>query len=282
VCSEFAARASGAGVIDICGELSETLPANVIANLLGLDDAATEKLRIWTEDLVAVNPATPPEARARILQTVSELESHVKALLADRRQTPRDDLASNLLEATVNGDRMSEDELVSFFFLLIAAGFETTTHLLTNSLRILADHPDLVGRLRAAPASIPNFIEEVLRFDPPVHGTMRLVMTDTELCGVPLSAGSVVTTLLASAARDERQFENANRFDMDRKQRGAIGFGHGIHFCVGAALARLEAKIALEELLPHIRGVRVVREPEWNLSLTVRGPTKCEIELMPV
>jgi cytochrome P450 len=282
VCAEFASRAPGSGVFDICNELSTVLPGNVIANLLGLDDASVEKLRVWTEDLVSVNPGTPPEAQPRIVQTVNELETHVRKMLADRKNTPRDDLASQLLEAEINGQRMTDDEVVSFFFLLVTAGFETTTHLITQALRILAIHPELTGRLRANPSSIPDFVEEVLRFEPSTHARLRLVKTDTELAGVSLPAGSLVMPLLASANRDERQFENPDRFDMDRKQRASLAFGHGIHFCLGATLARLEARIALEELLPRIRGVRMVGEIQWNPSLTVRGPTKCEMELLPL
>ncbi|MBK9265708.1 MAG: cytochrome P450 [Polyangiaceae bacterium] len=281
VCTEFAARMPGAGVFDACAEISIMLPGNVIANLLGLDDASIEKLRIWTEDLVSVNPGTPAEAQPRIIQTVTELEAHVRQMLADRRQSPRDDLASQLLEAEINGQRLTEDEVVSFFFLLVTAGFETTTHLITQALRILAMHPELVDRLRADKAAIPDFIEEVLRFEPSTHARMRLSTADTELAGVFLPKGSLVVPLLASANRDERQFSNPEVFDMDRKQKASLAFGHGIHFCIGATLARLEARIVLEELLPRIRGVRLVGETQWNASLTVRGPSRCEMELLP-
>ncbi len=281
VAAEFAQRVPGAGVFDICNEISTVLPGNVIANLLGLGDASIDKLRIWTEDLVSVNPGTPVEARPRIIQTVRELETHLRQMLDDRKRQSRDDLASQLLEAEVNGQRLTEDEVVSFFFLLVTAGFETTTHLITNALRILADRPSLVHRLQADIASIPNFIEEVLRFDPSVHARMRVATTDTELAGVKLPAGALVMPLLASANRDGRQFENPDEFDMDRvRQKASLAFGHGIHFCLGATLARIEARIVLEEILPRIRGVRIVGQIQWNASLTVRGATKCEMELL--
>lgn len=281
VSAQFAQRVPGTGVFDICEEISTVLPGNLIANLLGLDDASIDKLRIWTEDLVSVNPGTPVEAQPRIIQTVNELEVHIRQMLEDRKQHSRDDLASQLLEAEVMGQRLTDDEVISFFFLLVTAGFETTTHLITNALRILADHPELVGRLQADMASIPNFIEEVLRFDPSVHARMRIATSDTELAGVHLPAGALVMPLLASANRDERQFENPDVFDMDRKQKTSLAFGHGIHFCLGATLARLETRIVLEELLPCIRAVRLVGDIQWNASLTVRGPTRCEMELVP-
>lgn len=281
VCAEFAVRAPNLGVVNICDEISTVLPGNVIADLLGLDDASVHKLRIWTEDLVSVNPGTRIEHQTRIIQTVHELEAHVRQMLEDRKNLPRDDLATQLLEAEINGEKLSDDDVVSFFFLLVTAGFETTTHLVTQALRMLALHPQLVDRLRADPTSIAAFVEEVLRFEPPTHARLRLVTETTELAGVVLPEGSTVMPLLASANRDEHYFENADRFDMDRKQKASLAFGHGIHFCLGATLARLEARIVLEELLPRIRAVQLVGEMQWNESLTVRGPTKCDVRFVP-
>lgn len=281
VCAEFAVRAPNLGVVNICDEISTVLPGNVIADLLGLDDASVHKLRIWTEDLVSVNPGTRIEHQTRIIQTVHELEAHVRQMLEDRKNLPRDDLATQLLEAEINGEKLSDDDVVSFFFLLVTAGFETTTHLVTQALRMLALHPQLVDRLRADPTSIAAFVEEVLRFEPPTHARLRLVTETTELAGVVLPEGSTVMPLLASANRDEHYFENADRFDMDRKQKASLAFGHGIHFCLGATLARLEARIVLEELLPRIRAVQLVGEMQWNESLTVRGPTKCDVQFVP-
>jgi cytochrome P450 len=274
----FAARVHEGGEIDVCQTLSVDLPAAVIAKLLGFDPSLGRNFKVWTEDLVAVNPGTPPEAQPRILKSVSDLERYIQEVLADRRRQRRDDLTSDLIDAEVDGRRMSDEELVSFLFLLLVAGFETTSHLLTNSLRILADHPELITRLRADPAAIPAFVEEVLRFEPSVHGTMRLAITDAEVGGVQVPAGSLVLALVASACRDESQIADPDRFDMDRGQRTSIVFGHGAHFCLGAALARVEARLALEELLPHVQRIRVVAEPEWNISLTIRAATKCLME----
>jgi cytochrome P450 len=278
VSADFVARVRQGGEIELCEALSMTLPAAVIAELLGFDSSLTHNFHIWAQDLVSINPGTPPEARPRILQTVADMSRYLKEVLADRRRTRRDDLVSDLIDVEVEGQRLNDEELVSFLFLLLTAGFETTTHLLTQSMRVLADHPELIARLRAEPASIPAFVEEVLRFESPVHGTLRLTIADAEVGGVHLPPGSVILALLGSANRDETQFEQPDRFDMDRKQRPGVPFGHGVHFCLGAALSRAEARIALEELLPQIKGVRVTHEPEWNLSMTVRGPTSCRME----
>jgi len=277
VCARFAARVKGGEEVDICDELSTTLPAAVIANLLGLDSSFIAKLREWTEDLVAIHPATPEEAKPRILQTIADLRRYVQEVFEDRRRARRDDLASDLLDAEIEGRRLSDDELMSFMFILVVAGFETTTHLLTNSLRVLSERPELFGRMRSDPASIPQFVEEVLRFDPPVHGTMRLALSDTEIAGEKVPAGSLVLALLGSANRDESRYEDADRFDMDREKKANVAFGHGIHFCLGAALARAEARIALEELVPHVNRVTVTREPVWNYSMTIRGPMSCRM-----
>jgi cytochrome P450 len=278
VAADFAARVRQGGTIDVSQTLSIELPTAIIANLLGFDPSLGENFKTWTEDLVAVNPGTPPAAQPRILKSVSDLDRYVLAVLEEHKRARKDDLVSDLIDAEVDGRRLNDEELVSFLFFLLLAGFETTSHLLVNALRILADRPELIARLRADPALIPAFVDEALRFEPPVHGTMRLTIADTELGGVRLAAGSPVLALLGSACRDESQFPDADRFDIERKQRTNLPFGHGIHFCLGAALARVEARVALEELLPHIQSIRILGELEWNVSLSVRGPTSCPVE----
>jgi hypothetical protein len=271
-------RVADGGEVDVCQEIASTLPAAVIADLLGFDRESCTRFNAWSDDLVGVNPGTPPEARPRIVATVTELEGYMRGVIADRRRARKDDLVSDLLDAKVDGKHLEEQELVAFLFLLLVAGFETTSHLITNSLRILADHPGLIERLRAEPAAIPAFVEEVLRYDPPVHGTMRVTTDDVELAGVKLPRGSFVLALIGSAGRDESKMEAPDSFIIDRKQRMSVPFGHGIHTCLGAALARIEARIAITALLPKIRSVRVTQEPRWNLAMTVRGPTSCRMQ----
>lgn len=278
VCSDFAARVREGGEIDVCETISLALPAQVIANLLGFDPSLTSHFKIWAEDLTGIHPGTPPEAQARILQSISDLERYILEVLADRRRARRDDLVSDLLDAEIDGRRLGEDELVSFLFLLLSAGFDTTMHQITNALRVLADHPEVVARLRAEPASIPAFVEEVLRFDSSLHGTLRVTLGEAELSGVRLPPGSVVLALLASANRDEKHIQDPDRFDMSRKQRPNVAFGHGPHSCLGAALARAEVRIVIEELVPHIQAARVKREPEWNVSMILRGARSCPME----
>lgn len=277
VAVEFAERAQTGAEIDVCEEIGQTLPAAVIANLLGFDGMRSARFRAWTEDLHSISAATPPEDRSRIARSIEELTRSIDEVFEDRRRQRRADLASDLLDAEIEGERLTRDELVGFMFLLLVAGFETTGHLIAQAIRVLVGHPELIGRLRADLGSIPAFLEEVLRYEPSAHGLMRLVLTDTTVGGVAIPAGSVVVALIASANRDERRFEDPERFDMDRRQRPNLAFGHGIHFCLGAALARAEARIALEELLPRITAVHGTRAPEWNRSLTVRGPVRLPV-----
>ncbi|MDC3979400.1 cytochrome P450 [Polyangium jinanense] len=281
VARAFAERASRGLEVDICDDLATTLPAQVIGNLLGLDDAC-DKFRTWSETIVAISPGTPEALRPSIVASIAELGQYLEEVFEDRRRARRDDLASDLLDAEIDGRRLDQAELMSFMFVLFVAGFETTTHLLVNSLRILAERPELLARLREAPSVIPHFVEEALRFDPSVHVTLRVATRDTEIAGVPLPAGAVVAALLASANRDETRYEHADRFDVDRDRKPSVAFGHGIHFCLGAPLARAETRIAFEELVPRVGAIHVTQEPTWNCGLTVRGVTSCRMRFEPL
>jgi cytochrome P450 len=161
---------------------------------------------------------------------------------------------------------------MGFLFVLLVAGLETTMHLLAHSARLLAERPDLLSRLRADRSLIPAFIEEVLRFEPPAHGVMRMCMEDVTLSGVAVPRGSMLLLLLGSALRDERYCPDAEQFRLDRPGPHNLGFGHGMHFCLGAPLARIEARVALETFLPQCASLTLRPESlAWNYSLTVRG-----------
>jgi cytochrome P450 len=189
-------------------------------------------------------------------------------------------MVSDLLAANVDGEALTDAELMGFLFLLLVAGLETTVHLLSHSALVLSERPDVLARLRADSSLIPRFVEEVLRYEPPTHVAMRLTTAETELCGVRLAPGTPVVLLLASACRDESVYPDAGRFDLDREGPQNMPFGHGIHFCLGAPLARLEARLALEALLARFGGVfRDVGPVRWNLSLAVRGPAVLPLTL---
>ena len=197
----------------------------------------------------------------------------MEEVVAARRRAPADDTVSDLIRAEVDGQSLSDREIVALLVTLLLGGLETTTHFLGNALLFLAEHPEEMARLSADPALVPKFIEEMLRYDGPSQSMPRLATEDVAVAGVMIPRGALVLALVGSANRDERQYPDPDRFDVHRGSQGGLQFGHGIHFCVGAALARLEARAAIEALVARFR--RVERAPgaiAYNRTLAVRGP----------
>ncbi|NOJ92039.1 cytochrome P450 [Corallococcus coralloides] len=192
-------------------------------------------------------------------------------------------MVSDLLRVEVEGQRLTDAEVLSFLFLLLPAGMETTAQLIGNAAILLARHPEQLEQARADRAHIPRFIEEVLRCEPPAQFAFRVTTSDVELSGTPIPAGSLVMGLVASANRDERIFEQPDAFLPGREKASQhLSFGHGIHFCLGAQLARMEARLALEALVPRIRALRL-RSPtiEWLPGRTIHGPRTLPVEFLP-
>jgi cytochrome P450 len=187
-----------------------------------------------------------------------EMFDYFSKLLEERRRAPREDLISALSIAEVDGERLSQRELLSFCTLLLAAGQETTKNLITNAIVCFTDHPDSMQRLIHQPGLMPTAIEEVLRYLPPVWFLFRLTKVDVELAGQHIPANSMVLAWTASANRDPAQFPEPNRFNIEREPNRHLAFGHGIHFCVGAPLARLEARIALSMMLEQLKNLQRV------------------------
>jgi cytochrome P450 len=278
----LAGELAAAGEADFISTFALPLPAFVIADLLGLDRSLWRRFKQWADDVVSVTPVPQsPEQAARVRASIAELTGYCSEVIAARRRAPIDDFMSDLIRAEVDGQSLSDEELVSFAAVLLLGGFDTTTYLLANAVRILAERPELTSALRADPAAIAGFVEEVLRFDAPVHGLPRIALEEVTLGGATVPRGSLVLALIGSANRDERAFQEPDRFNMRRGEHG-IPFGFGIHACIGAGLARLEARLSLEALLARARGfIRPPGELEWNCSLTVRGPVAMPIRLVP-
>jgi cytochrome P450 len=280
----LAAHVADTRQVDFVSDFATPLPAFVIGELLGLDTALHARFKHWSDDLIgsSVSEQTP-ERIASIQRSFAEVERYLREVIEDRRRAPRDDMVSELVRAEVDGKSLSEGELLSFLALLLIAGLETTVHLLSNTLLTLSTRPEVFARVRAQPALVPPLIEEVLRFEPPVHGMIRYTTADVELSGVTLPKDALVIVLLGAAARDPRQFQDPDRFDIDRERLGNLPFGHGIHFCLGAALARLEARLGLEALFSQVKSfTRVESEPaQWNRALSVRGLTRLPLVFTP-
>jgi cytochrome P450 len=243
------------GKMDIVSDIAFPLPAKVIAELLGVPPEDWNIFQRWAR-VDGSDPASNRHVSGRSMQ--EEMFRYFSDLLEERRRTPREDLISSLSVAEVDGERLSEPEMLSFCTLLLAAGQETTKNLIANAIVCLTDHRESMERLINEPALMPTAIEEILRFLPPVWFLFRQTKTDVELAGQHIPANQVVLAWTASANRDPARFPDPERFDVEREPNRHLAFGHGIHFCVGAPLARLEAKIALPMILQQLKNLQRV------------------------
>jgi cytochrome P450 len=246
------------GKMDIVSDLAFPLPAKVIAEMLGVPSEDWDIFQRWARGDGGDARAPRQEAERSMQRMRQEMAGYFSRLLEARRRAPREDLISALSTAEVDGERLSENDLVSFCILLLAAGQETTKNLVANAILCLTDHPASLERLQHQPALMPTAIEEVLRYLPPVWFLFRHTTTDVELGGQYIPANQVVLAWTASANRDPAQFPDPDRFDIEREPNRHLAFGHGIHFCVGAPLARLEAKIALPMMLEQLKELQRV------------------------
>lgn len=271
--------------VDFLPEIACRAQIRLLAQLIGLDPSLEKHFNRWTADLVSVGSLSPEDHTRldEVRQTIDQMERYMQDLLAGRRHQMENDLVSDLLRSQVNDNSLTDRDLVALLFLLVVAGMETTVSLMTNMALILSQRAAWMDRLRAEPALIPRFIEEVLRFEPPVHATMRLTLAETEIGGVRVPAHSVVALLLSSGLRDETRFQDPDRFDPERREPTNLAFGHGAHFCLGALLARTQARVVLEELLTRYHRFELRAERvEWNSVLNTRCPVTLPIEVIPI
>lgn len=268
----FASR----GRADLMHEFASQIPSRVIGALLGVPPARREAFLEWTEALVEASPAGALDPKLR--DPATRIYREFAGLLAERREARRDDLVSALLDAEIDGQRLSEPELLGFCFVLIVAGNDTTTNLIGNGAVLLAQHPEQREALVEEPARIPAAVEEMLRFESPAQALPRIARRDVSLHGATIPSGAQVLLLWGSANRDDRAFPDADRFDAARDARGHLGFGQGIHFCLGAHLARMEARIAFEELLARIPDYRLAEPPTWRRSIWARAHPRVSVE----
>ncbi|MEE6266388.1 cytochrome P450 [Streptomyces diastatochromogenes] len=233
------------GRADLVAALAFPLSMTVICELLGVPDLDRQSFRQWTNEIVA---SSSPEATAEAVRAVN---AYLTGLIEQKRAEPRDDLLSALLRTTdEEGDRLSPEEVVGMAFLLLAAGHETTVGLISNTVLALLRHPDQLALLKADFSLIGNAVEETLRYDSPTeNSTYRFATEAMDFCGARFEKGDPVLVSLAAAGRDGERFEDGERFDITRSARGHLSFGHGIHYCLGAPLARLEAGVAVRALL---------------------------------
>ncbi|NBD11417.1 cytochrome P450 [Corallococcus silvisoli] len=260
--------------VDFVDAFAMPLPASVIGELFALDPQLTARYKRWSVDLSSVSGTTEKDTHRHdsIRATVREMEDYLSEVVSERRRQPQDDMVSDLVKTRVDGEALSDAEVMSFLFLLVVAGLETTVQLVSHCVRLLMEQPHLMARLREHPEQVPRFVEEVLRYEPSVHGLVRVTTKATEVAGVVIPEGARVALMIGSACRDGERFKDPDTFDMDREGVNNMPFGHGIHFCLGAPLARLEARVGLEVLLSRFTRFTPTGPVKWNTSLTVRGP----------
>jgi cytochrome P450 len=271
------------GKADLLKRFAFPLPGLVICDLLGVPHIDLDQLKQWSDDFMSIISLT--DSHERLLAAAHGyvgFQRYIVEQLEERSRQPREDLLSVLVPESLGGSApISLEEAIAMSIAVMASGHETTTHLILNALLLLIQHPEQMQMLRQNPALIPNAIEETLRFESPSRCIFRTTAVDVELGGVALPANSCVIVIWPSANRDERRFTDADRFDSLRPDANRhLGFGKGVHFCIGAALARLEGKIALEELLDRLPSLRLqpnVRLEYWP-NLFMRGFQELPLE----
>ena len=270
---ELFAGFEGSGACELMEALANPLPVSVIAELLGLPAERRDDFKRWSNSLIVGSTRGVGLDRARQLEEAREFQRYMTAYVEERRRDPGDDLVSALIHAEEEDEILEPLQVVSFATLLLAAGSETTTNLIGNATLALLAHPDALACVRDDPGRVPDVIEETLRWDPPIQMTMRAATRDVEVRDVAIPAGYFVMALLASANRDEDAFASPDAFDLDRDTAGHVAFGFGNHFCLGASLARLEARIALTAILERLPDLRLAADRiERHQSFLVRGP----------
>jgi cytochrome P450 len=260
--------------IDVVRDLAAPLPVIVIGDLLGLPREDRHKLKEWSDALASFLGVGRPtmEIAARAATGMVEMEAYFRDALDARRRAPGEDLLSMLVAAEEGGAFLGEQEILSTCAMLLFGGHETTTNLIANGLHALLSHPGELELLRAKPDAIPNAIEELLRFESPVQRMGRVAKTDLDIAGVRIPEGSRVHIFMGAAHRDPNEFAEPDRLDVMRRDVRHLAFGLGPHFCVGAALGRMEAHAAFSELLRRFpRMERAYEEPSWTDNVTIRG-----------
>jgi cytochrome P450 len=274
--------------VDLVEALSYPLPVTAIAEIIGIPTEHREQFKRWSDEAVAnlgvaFMSGIDPERIRRQQALLDEMHAYLVPLAEERRTSPREDLLSGLVRAEHEGSRLSHDEMISMLVLLLVAGNETTTTLIGNAVQELVAHPDQERRVRSDPALLPRAIEEVLRFASPVQFAPRRATRATRLHGVAVQPNDVLLCWIGSANRDESVFESPEHFDVARDPNPHLSFGFGIHYCIGANLARLEARVALEALLRRTRRIELVDEGELPLhpSPVFRAVTRLPVRLVP-
>lgn len=282
---ELLDRVIEAGTMKLIADVAAPLPIRVIAQMLGIPAEDHARFRRWSDETnatVAIALSTGQDYREHD-ESLREFFNYLLAVVEDRSKAPRQDLCSALTTAEVDGVRLTKFEIAAFVLLLLVAGNETTMMTIGNAFRLLLAHPEQLARLRSEPALLPSAIEEIWRMEPPAAASPRLTTRAVELGGQHLPAGARVFVVETAANRDPEVFPEPDRFDITRAPNPHLAFGHGIHFCLGAPLARLESRIALEVMLERLHDVRRADDAPLEPMDTMvnRGVKELAIDFRP-
>ena len=276
------------GEMDLAADFSVPLPMQVIAEMIGVPSAEWPRYKQWSDVILKLaNTFSRDEEAAATLKeyraVTAEMRAFLPDLIAQRRAAHQDDLLNRLIEAEVDGERLTQEEILGFVQLLLVGGQETTANLINNAILCFIENRDQLARLQAAPGLLPLAIEEVLRYRSPVQWMPRATKRAVEIQGQAIPAGKLVFPMLGSANRDPRQFPDAGRFDITRDPNPHIAFGHGIHACLGAPLSRLEARIALGDFLDRVKDFKLASDEPWEprKALHVHSPSRLPIRFTP-
>jgi cytochrome P450 len=272
------------GTMNVIGDLAEPLPYIVTAEMLGVPVEDAPQLKLWSQDFAEMlgNFQHNPERAPRVRHSLEEMCKYFHSAVEQIREHPRPGLIHSFLTAEIDGDRLTEDEVVANTIVTMVGGQETTTNLIGNGVLTLLRHPDELARLRADLSLIPSAVEEMLRFEPPSQHTARLAPADAELGGRPIRKRQAVIAVMAAGNRDPERFPAPNRFDIMRKDNRHLSFGWAAHFCFGAALARIEGQVAFEAMLRRLPYWALADEKlVWRTNLGLRGLTGLPITFGP-
>jgi len=269
-----------AGRMDIIKDLAEPLPAIVTAEMLGVPVEDHDQLKGWSANFAEMlgNFQHNPESAPRMLRTVQNMTTYFADAIREQRSDPREGLVHSLMTAEVDGDRLSDEEIVATCIVTMVGGQETTTNLIGNGVLTLLRHPEELERLHSDLSLVPSAVEEMLRYESPSQHTGRLAPSDRELGGKVIRQRQAVMAVMAAANRDPERFPDPDRFDIGRKDNRHLAFGYAAHFCFGAALARIEGQEAFDALLRRMPDLRL--EPgrlEWRNNLGLRGVTSLNV-----
>jgi cytochrome P450 len=266
----------GRSEFDLVEELAYPLPVIVIAEMLGVPPQDRADFKRWSDDVVATlgGPFTPPEVIEKARKSIDELVEYLAEQIAERRVNPRDDLISGLIAAEDGGQVLSEIEIYSTTILLLIAGNETTTNLIGNAMYSLLKNPDQLELLRGEPSLMPSAIEELIRFNGPVQATGRVAKEKLEVGGTTIEENQIALVILGAANHDPAKYPDPEKLDLRRNPTDHLGFGDGIHFCIGAPLARAEGQIAFEEILRRFPRIELAGDPTWGGTFIIRGAKK--------